>query len=259
MNFAFFLKSFNVFYKAFLLSGIALFMSASSAYAQDDLPQSYKLLMQQFENINADDIKPSSITGLLEVTFDGTLLYATKDGRFIIQGDVYDVLRKINVTEEQRAIVRAEALASSDPDTMIMFDVADGNPDYTVTVFTDIDCGYCRKLHREMAAYNEEGIRVQYMFFPRSGPNTESWTKANNVWCSEDRAAALTRSKSGEVLPDIECGETPVESHYNLGLAAGVTGTPAIMTDKGVLISGYVPAAQLRDRLETLGEVTSNN
>jgi thiol:disulfide interchange protein DsbC len=231
----------------------------STVFAQDDLPQGYKLLMEQFDNIKPEDIKKSSVTGLLEVSFDGTLLYATEDGRFLIQGDAYDVVRKVNVTEQQRAVTRAEALTNADPDTMIVFDVADGNPDYSITVFTDIDCGYCRKLHREIAAYNEAGIRVQYMFFPRSGPNTASWTKANNVWYSDDRAAALTRAKSGEVLPDADCGETPVERHYKLGLAAGVTGTPAIMTEKGVLISGYVPAPELRERLDTLSEVPAAN
>ncbi len=248
-------------FKLLLLAGIAAVMMVSTVVAQDDLPPGYKLLMEQFDNIKAEDIKKSSVTGLLEVSFDGTLLYATEDGRFMIQGDAYDVIRKINVTEQRRAVARAKALTNADPDTMIVFDVANGNPDYTITVFTDIDCGYCRKLHREISTYNEAGIRVQYMFFPRSGPNTASWAKANSVWCSEDRAAALTRAKGGEVLPDpnVDCGETPVERHYKLGLAAGVTGTPAIMTEKGVLISGYVPAAELRERLETLDEVVVSN
>ena len=255
MNFALLVTRTAICFKRFMLAGMAAVILVSTAFAQDDLPQGYKLLMEQFDNIKPEDIKESSVTGLLEVSFDGTLLYATKDGRFLIQGDAYDVIQKINVTEQGRAVARAEALTKADPNTMIVFDVADGIPDYTITVFTDIDCGYCRKLHREIAAYNEAGIRVQYMFFPRSGPNTVSWRKAENVWCSEDRAVALTRSKSGEVLTDVDCGDTPVELHYELGLAAGVTGTPAIMTEKGVLISGYVPAAELRERLDSLSEV----
>ena len=141
-------------FKLLLLAGIAAVMMVSTVVAQDDLPPGYKLLMEQFDNIKAEDIKKSSVTGLLEVSFDGTLLYATEDGRFMIQGDAYDVIRKINVTEQRRAVARAKALTNADPDTMIVFDVANGNPDYTITVFTDIDCGYCRKLHREISTYN---------------------------------------------------------------------------------------------------------
>lgn len=228
-----------------------------AAIAQDNIPPGHKLLMEQFDNIKPGDIKASQVTGLLEVSFDGNLLYATEDGLYLIQGDAYDVLKKINVTEEGRAIARAEALTNADPATMIVFDVADGNPDYTVTVFTDIDCGYCRKLHREIQTYTDLGIRVQYMFFPRSGPNTPSWAKANNVWCADDSAAALTNAKAGLDAPANDCGATPVEGHYKLGLAAGVTGTPAIMTEAGVLIGGYVPALELRERLDELAAASS--
>ena len=237
-----------------LLVMVALLpFSVGVAVAAGDVPPAYALLMKNFEGMTPEDIKPSDVTNLLEISVDGTLLYATTDGRYVlINGDFYDVERRINVTEEKRAVARAEALTNADPETMIVFDVPDGNPDYTITVFTDIDCGYCRKLHREIQSYNDAGIRVQYMSFPRSGPKTPSWAKAETVWCSADRAAALTQAKAGQDLPVIQCDATPIERHYKLGLAAGVTGTPAIMTESGVMIAGYMPADELRARLEQL-------
>jgi len=222
----------------------------------NDIPEAYQVLIDQFDNIDADDISDSGIPGLLEVNFDGTLLYATADGRYLIQGDVYDVVQKINVTERKRAAKRADAVTSLDTETMVIFEAEDTDePVRTVTVFTDIDCGYCRKLHREIADYNAAGIKVQYMFFPRSGPDTASWYKAESVWCSDDRNEALTRSKAGEVLPEADCGVTPVDKHYELGLAVGVTGTPAIMTESGVLIAGYMPASELRSQLDKLAAI----
>jgi len=223
-----------------------------------DVPEAHQLLISQFDNIEPDDISDSDVPGLLEVNFDGTLLYATEDGRYLIQGDVYDVMKKVNVTEQARALKRAAAVELLDAETMVIFEADDTDTEIrTVTVFTDIDCGYCRKLHREIAEYNAAGIRVQYMFFPRSGPDTASWYKAESVWCAEDRNEALTRSKAGEVLPEADCGSTPVEEHYELGLAVGVSGTPALMTESGVMIAGYMPADQLRERLDMLAKVES--
>jgi len=230
---------------------VATLLAGATAFAAD-VPEGHQRLMDQFDNIQPQDIKPSDVTGMLEVNFDGTLLYATEDGRYLVQGEVYDVARKVNVTEEKRAIRRAAALSDIDESTMILFDVENGQPERTIMVFTDIDCGYCRKLHREIADYNEQGIRVEYMFFPRSGPDTDSWAKAESVWCSDDRADALTRAKSGEVLPKATCGETPVKAHYDLGQTLGVTGTPAIMTPSGVMIAGYLPAGELRARLDMI-------
>ena len=124
------------------------------------------------------------------------------------------------------------------------------NPRHTITVFTDVDCTYCRKLHRDIDKYLAEGIRVRYLFFPRSGPNTDGWSKAEKVWCSADRNDALTRAKRGEVIEAKPCSPTPVEQTYTLGINFGVTGTPAIITDTGELLPGYVPPAELAKYLD---------
>jgi thiol:disulfide interchange protein DsbC len=121
---------------------------------------------------------------------------------------------------------------------------------HTVTVFTDVDCTYCRKLHAEMKQYNDLGIRVRYLFYPRSGPDSESWTKAEQVWCSANRNEALTRAKRGDSLTAKACANNPVARDYELGQDVGLRGTPAIILPSGELLGGYVPPAMLIKRLQ---------
>jgi thiol:disulfide interchange protein DsbC len=130
------------------------------------------------------------------------------------------------------------------------------NPKYTITVFTDVDCQYCRKLHSEIAEINKLGIRVRYMFFPRTGPNTESWKKAEAVWCSEDRNATFTRAKLGATLDTKKgCPVNPVAREYQLGQEIGVQGTPAIVTETGNYIAGYLPPTDLLAQLKEFQQV----
>jgi len=125
------------------------------------------------------------------------------------------------------------------------------NPTHTVTVFTDIDCTYCRKLHREIETFTSRGIKVRYMFSPLAGPGSPSWAKAEAVWCSPDRNDAMTRAKMGEeVKAQGACNDTPVAAHYRIASELGVRGTPGILTDEGRLIPGYVPAERLLGLLE---------
>jgi thiol:disulfide interchange protein DsbC len=137
-----------------------------------------------------------------------------------------------------------------DPASMIVFKPADGNVKHTITIFTDIDCGYCRQFHREIDKVTALGIEVHYMFFPRTGRNTESWAKADKVWCAADHNAALTRAKLGGEVPESACKDTPVEAHYALGQRIGVRGTPAIFSETGELIGGYLPPATLAKVLD---------
>jgi thiol:disulfide interchange protein DsbC len=127
------------------------------------------------------------------------------------------------------------------------------NPLYTITVFTDVDCAYCRKLHSEIAELNRLGVRVRYMFYPRTGPNTDSWKKAEVVWCSANRNEALTRAKSGAQLDMTKtCDATPVAREYALGQSIGVRGTPAIVTERGDYIAGYMPPRELVQQIKDL-------
>ncbi len=198
-----------------------------------------------------DDLKNSPIAGIYEFKQGAEISYLTGDGKFFIDGNVYDMATRENLTEGLRASAR-RALISEIPETQMLI-FSPKNPLYTITVFTDVDCGYCRKLHSEMAQLNQLGVRVRYMFYPRTGPGTESWHKAEAVWCSSDRNDALTRAKAGGALDLTKsCGVTPVAREYALGQSIGVRGTPAILTENGNYISGYMAPHDLVQQIKTL-------
>lgn len=207
-------------------------------------------LASQLTGVAVEDISDAPIKGIYEVAVGADVAYVTKDGRYIIRGDIYDAETSSNVSEETRARARATMLGSVDPESMIVFKPAKGEVKHTVTIFTDIDCGYCRQFHREIDKVTALGIEVHYLFYPRTGPNTESWAKADEVWCAKDHNSALTRAKLGGEIPDsAECA-TPVESHYELGQRIGVRGTPAVFSESGELLGGYLPPATLAQVLD---------
>ncbi|WKJ92325.1 DsbC family protein [Methylomonas montana] len=189
-----------------------------------------------------DSIKPAEIQGLYEVTMGSNIFYASEDGKYLLQGQLFDAVAKKNITETKLADVRKVALDKVGEPKMIVFKPATSK--YMVSIFTDIDCGYCRKLHSEIDQYLAQGITVRYMFFPRAGKGSDSYKKAVSVWCAADRQKALTASKKGETLESKTC-ENPVDEHMALGEEFGMNGTPMIVTQKGNILPGYVPAPQL--------------
>jgi len=194
-----------------------------------------------------ETIKASQLPGIYEVVMGSQIMYVSKDGRYLLQGDLFDIKTNINLTENTRSEKRVGLLNSIKESDMIVFKPRKAN--HRVTVFTDIDCGYCRKLHREMDSYLKEGIEVRYLAFPRSGPNSKSYYKAVTVWCSDDRQKAMTEAKSGKEQARKDC-VNPVKDQFELGQAFGVTGTPSIVLDNGELVPGYVPAERLKKILE---------
>jgi thiol:disulfide interchange protein DsbC len=208
----------------------------------------------KLNGVSVDDISASPLEGMYQVMVGSNVAYVTADGRFFIQGEIYDLESLENVTENTRASARVGLLGSVDSSEMIVFRPASGDVKHTVTIFTDIDCGYCRQFHREIEQVNALGIEVHYLFYPRTGPNTESWEKADKVWCANDRNAALTRAKLGGSVPDNQCAETPISAHFTLGQRVGVRGTPAIFAENGELIGGYLPPNALAERLEEIAD-----
>jgi thiol:disulfide interchange protein DsbC len=194
------------------------------------------------------DVRATPIAGLYEFGQGADLVYVTADGRYGISGDIYRVADKENISEARRRELRLALVGAMPESSMLVFAAA--VPKYTVTVFTDVDCGYCRELHRQIAEYNRLGIKVRYMFFPRSGPDTESWTKAEQVWCSADRREALTKAKLGQPLKGLANCPNPVAKQYALGRAIGLSGTPGILTEKGSLLPGYAPPNVLLQELQ---------
>jgi len=231
------------------LIALPLGFAAAGASLAADLTK--EELASRLNGISAEDITDAPIPGMYEVAVGAQVAYVTKDGKYIIRGDIINVETSANVSEETRSRARATMLHGVDPATMIVFKPANGVVKHTVTIFTDVDCGYCRQFHREIDKVTALGIEVHYLFYPRTGPNTESWTKADEVWCSPDHNSALTRAKLGGSLPAAsEACKTPVETHYELGQRIGVRGTPAVFNEAGDLIGGYLPPATLAKVLD---------
>ena len=178
----------------------------------------------------------------------GQTLHITQDGIFLIAGDLYRVTESdlINLAEFERNGRRKQLLAKLDESEMVVF--SPQNPKKTVTVFTDFDCTYCRKLHQEVPALNEMGIAVRYLAYPRAGVPSASYDKMVSAWCADDPNAALTKAKMGKAIPQKTCAN-PVAKHYRLGDDFGVTGTPALILEDGQLLPGYMPATALAARL----------
>ena len=206
-------------------------------------------IINKIEGLKLEDVRMTPVNGVYEITRGSEISYTSADGRYVILGDMIDVDTDANISETRRRTIRARMLETVPESEMLVFSPKD--PKYTITVFTDIDCGYCRKLHSQIAEYNRLGVRVRYMFFPRTGPDTESWHKAEAVWCASNRNDALTRAKSGEEIKSPKCPADIVARDYELGHKLGVEGTPSIFLSTGEMLPGYSPPGQLAHYLKT--------
>jgi thiol:disulfide interchange protein DsbC len=192
-------------------------------------------------------IRESRIPGVFEVMYGTEVLYVSADGRYLIQGDLLDLSERRNLSESTRAEARLKLLGQIPVEETIEF--APPGAEHTVYVFTDVNCGYCRRLHRDMAALNSLGIAVRYLAFPRAGEESQGFHDMESVWCAADRKTAITQAKLGGKIREARC-KNPVEKQYLLGQALGVRGTPAIFRTDGRLISGYLPPDELLEALE---------
>lgn len=194
-------------------------------------------------------IAETPLDGILEVRVGSEVVYMTADGRFLFQGRVVDLETQTDLTEAAQAKLRHAAIEQIDKAQSISF--GPENPAHEIYVFTDIDCGYCRRMHGQIDEYNEQGIAFHYLMYPRAGQGSHSWNKAASVWCANDQQEAMTVAKLGQEPDPVECDD-PLDDQFRLGRDVGVTGTPALVTMDGVLIPGYVQPEQLRARLDQL-------
>ncbi len=246
---------------ALLLLGALV--SACAPSVDGDAPKSADIAPGGIEAIRASlirlmpametaDIRPTNVDGLYEVQHGPNFAYVTSDGKYLIEGDLFDLASGQSLTENKRKESRVAKLNELGEENLIVFaPEAGADPAHVVTVFTDVDCGYCRKLHREIADYNKLGIEIRYAFYPRSGPNTDSFKKAEAVWCSADRKEALTTVKAGAPLPEpakTDC-ENPITREYALGGELGLRGTPMLILPDGEVVNGYMPPAALAEHL----------
>jgi len=187
-------------------------------------------------------VDPTPLPGLYQVIVQGQAVYVSADGRYMLQGDAYDLKTQRELADARLDALRREALAKVPQSHMIRF--APAHPKYTVTVFTDVDCPYCRAFHSQIAEYNKLGIAVDYLFWPRSGLHTPSAQKAVSVWCAADRKRAFTEAKHGVDPKPAHC-DNPVAHDYQLGIDLGVDGTPTIIASDGAALNGYADPLQL--------------
>jgi thiol:disulfide interchange protein DsbC len=194
-------------------------------------------------------ISETPLDNLLQVQVDNEIYYASSDAKYLVIGRIMDMDTRVNITDQAKSAVRKDLLDGIDTSQQISFSPAE--PEHEILVFTDIDCGYCRKLHAQVEEYMAEGIAINYLAFPRAGLDSHSFDKFVSVWCANDQLAALTLAKAGDEPDPLQC-DNPIGDQYELGVAIGVTGTPALVTDNGTLIPGYMPPAQLKARLDAL-------
>lgn len=236
-----------------LIGGAAVILQAFAtpvmAQTEDAIDNAGPNLEQFSERLGGripDSIAETPVAGLYELVLGSQIMYLSESGQYALQGDLYDLTAGDNITENRRNDLRAATLQQLSADEMIVFPAEDEK--YQVSVFTDIDCGYCRKLHSEISAYNDQGITVRYLAFPRAGVNSESYNKAVSAWCADNPQAAMTAAKLGQDIPEKTC-PNPVAKHYELGQQLGVRGTPSILLNNGEMVPGYVPAARLAQSL----------
>jgi len=239
-------------------SAAMVMLTASSlvlpgAIAEEAFPEGSEKLVSEFRkampNLPIEEVSTTPLAGFYAIDLPGgQTLYGSADGKFLFSGDMYQLGDNIvNLAESRRVQKRQKLMREIPLEKMVVFSPAGETRDY-ISVFTDVDCGYCRKLHQEMADINALGIEVRYLGYPRAGLGTPTHAKIVSAWCAKNPNDAITALKSGLEIPMAECDD-PIAEHYELGQQVGVTGTPAIITSDGRLLPGYMPAANLAQAL----------
>ncbi|MFI4980411.1 MAG: thioredoxin fold domain-containing protein [Nevskiales bacterium] len=225
--------------------GLGLAFSLGAFAADEPSADAVKDKIAKLLGIDRSQVRPAPVSGWYEVQHDHDFGYVSTDGKYLLQGDLVNIDTGERITENRRRADRLAALNKLGSDNMIEF--APQPPiaaKYTVTVFTDLDCPYCRKLHSQIDQYNAKGIAVRYVFFPRHGIGSPTYFQAISVWCSSNRQQALTQAKLGNNTPAKKC-ENPVDQEYKLAVDLAITGTPGIILPDGTLYGGYAPPDEL--------------
>jgi thiol:disulfide interchange protein DsbC len=203
-------------------------------------------LAARLPGASPDDLRATPVPGIYEYAHGASISYISADAKYVFNGDLFRVTGNgefPNLSEPRRQELRAKIINDVPESEMVIFGPKVAK--YTITVFTDVDCPWCRRLHSDVAQYTKAGIRVRYLAWPRSGPATEGWVRAQAVWCSANRNEAFTRAAKGEALKPVTCAQDPVKRHYELGQQIGVRGTPVLVMPDGEMFPGYLQFPQL--------------
>ena len=234
-----------------IVTATLLCLGLPPAQAAGDVPPALSARLATLApGMEPDHVAETPLDGMYEVRFGSIIVYLSADGRYMLRGDLMDLDARRNFTEEARRSARADAVGALGEESMIVF--APGSVKHTVTVFTDVDCPYCARMHRQMADYNRLGIEIRYAAFPRAGVGSPTFDTMVSVWCAADQQEAMTDAKAGIEIETSRCNN-PVRDHYEVGQEIGVTGTPAIVLESGEIVPGYVPPRELASRLDEAG------
>jgi thiol:disulfide interchange protein DsbC len=220
-------------------------------------------LTSKFPQIQISKVQRAPVSGFYQVIAGGDILYVSNNAEHLFVGDLLAINRPVqtNLTEEVRKESRLAVLKDLSEKDMVVYNPKSGNPDYTVTVFTDIDCGYCRKFHQELNSYLDQNIKIRYLSFPRAGIGSDSYNKAKTVWCAEDRNKVMDEAKLNndfKAATDL-CATDAIDKSMELVRKLGLNGTPALLLDDGTLLPGYMPASALKSTLDGLKQAATAN
>lgn len=222
----------------------AMLLPLSLAAAPDaELAGVKEKLSGRLPNVPLDNLKRSTtMPGWYELEHGMQLLYISADAKRLFIGDLVDLETRTNLTESWREQTAIRLINAVGEQNMIVMGPADAKR--TITVFTDVDCPYCARLHQDVPELVKNGVKVRYLLYPRTGIGSETYKKSVSVWCAADRVKAVGVAKAGGKVEPKTCAN-PVDSHYQLGRQLEVSGTPTIYLDDGKMLGGYLPSARL--------------
>lgn len=237
------------------LTSALMLVLTGSVWAADEAAEKIRQQLSSVDSrLQVQSVEPSPLAGLYEVVLNtGETLYSDGEGTHLLAGQLFRVdgdKGLVNLTEQKRNEARRQAMASVDEADLVVYK-PEGEVKATINVFTDVDCPYCRKLHEEVPALNRMGVQVNYLAFPRGGPQSRTFSRMEAIWCGneQERRERMDEVKGGEQVAPEKC-DNPVLEQYELGQKIGVTGTPALVLEDGTLLPGYVPATRLGQMLQ---------
>jgi thiol:disulfide interchange protein DsbC len=236
----------RIYHKMLALLAMSLLIVGKPVFAGDgEIPEAVTKTakyVQELLKVDNVEVTAAPVAGLYEAVIGTEVIYISADGRHFVAGNIFEAVSRRNLTDEKRDQLRIAALNAVDEGDMVVF--APEKSQYTINVFTDVDCGYCAKFHNEVPELNKAGVKVRYFAFPRAGVGSNTYNKMVSVWCAEDKQQAMTDAKARRKIKEAKC-ENPIAQQYELGQNIGITGTPALVLSNGELLPGYVPAKRL--------------
>lgn len=236
----------------FVLCILLLFTAGlpGSAFAKEDQEAAHvqAALQARFPDISVAMPRPSPIPDYYEVEMGGQVFYVSKNGRYLLNGDVIDLRRDENLSEARRMVLRRKVLDAIPPSDMVIIGLPGARRH--VTVFTNIDCYYCRQLNAELQNLAARGnVQIRYVLLPEGRPDSAVYARTVSVWCAPNRIVALNRAMEGGKVPSYQC-PAPLGEFVQAAKRLNIRGLPTLFLENGAMISGMPPQALLENIMQ---------